>query len=182
MKVLKLNQQGIPSDWLNHTEAATLIVKNQVVWSLGDGSTTVYGGVSKSGLRSVLDIPAIIATKGRVHSNSPSPTLSNTLLFRRDNYRCLYCGNFFSRVDLTRDHIIPRGQGGKDLWMNVVAACKGCNNRKGCRTPEQANMPLLAVPFTPNPYEYLFLSARAVNEDQLVYLSSRWRDHRQWAA
>ncbi len=44
-----------------------------------------------------------------------------------------------------------------DTWGNVVSACRRCNNAKASRTPEQAGMQLLAVPFTPTYAEYIFL-------------------------
>lgn len=102
------------------------------------------------------------------------------MLFRRDNYLCLYCGQSFCSQELTRDHVLPRAQGGKDIWTNVVSACKRCNHTKGNRTPEQANMPLLAVPFAPNPFEYLYLSNRHIITDQMDYLSKQFSNHRDW--
>ena len=83
--------------------------------------------------------------------------LCNRTLFRRDDHRCLYCGGQFSRSELTRDHVVPISRGGSDKWENVVAACKRCNWLKDCQTPEEAHMPLLAVPFRPNTYEWHYL-------------------------
>lgn len=37
---------------------------------------------------------------------------------------CGYCGGEFSYQKLTRDHIVPVSQGGRDLWMNVVTCCR----------------------------------------------------------
>jgi len=37
--------------------------------------------------------------------------------------------------ELSRDHIRPFSQGGTDVWMNVVTACRRCNNHKASRTP-----------------------------------------------
>jgi HNH endonuclease len=34
----------------------------------------------------------------------------------------------------TIDHITPRSRGGRNGWLNTVAACHGCNQRKGDRT------------------------------------------------
>ncbi|MEZ4547506.1 MAG: HNH endonuclease [Thermodesulfobacteriota bacterium] len=55
---------------------------------------------------------------------------------------CQYCRKKFSRVELTIDHVIPRSQGGKSVWHNVVCCCVDCNRKKGGRTPEQARMKL----------------------------------------
>jgi hypothetical protein len=64
----------------------------------------------------------------------------------RDGYRCQYCGLRFHGGDLTLDHIIPRSQGGKNSWENLVACCRKDNHRKADRTPEEADMPLLRRP------------------------------------
>lgn len=64
----------------------------------------------------------------------------------RDGNRCRYCGRRVDWTDRksakggTYDHVIPRGP---NTAENVVVACRGCNSRKGARTPEQAGMPLL---------------------------------------
>lgn len=78
------------------------------------------------------------------------PTRANVL--RRDRNRCAYCGG---RAD-TLDHVRPRCQNGRDRWDNLVAACHVCNGSKGGRTPEQAGMRLLWIPYRPTP-EQLFL-------------------------
>jgi 5-methylcytosine-specific restriction endonuclease McrA len=65
---------------------------------------------------------------------------------------------------------LPRSRGGKDTWTNVVSACKPCNQRKGARLPEEANMPLLAVPFQPTFSELLYLQNHNILEDQMQYL------------
>jgi 5-methylcytosine-specific restriction endonuclease McrA len=71
-------------------------------------------------------------------------TRKNILL--RDNHQCQYCGETFSAVDLTLDHVIPRSRGGGSTWENLVAACSTCNRRKADQTPEEAEMPLLRRP------------------------------------
>jgi hypothetical protein len=137
----------------------------------------LYGGTcARTGLRTVVDVNSIIATFG--HTGNPgnlrgsayTPPLNNQTLFRRDAYLCLYCGARFSYSLLSRDHVTPFSRGGKDAWSNVVSACRRCNNAKASRTPEQAGMQLLAVPFTPTYAEYIFLKGRRVLADQMEYL------------
>jgi 5-methylcytosine-specific restriction enzyme A len=43
---------------------------------------------------------------------------------------CHYCGGKFSPGDLTMDHVIPLSRGGSSDKMNIVPACKECNNKK----------------------------------------------------
>ncbi len=85
-------------------------------------------------------------------------------------YLCLYCGARFADQLLSRDHVAPFSRGGQDIWSNVVTACRRCNNAKASRTPEQAGMQLLAVPFTPTYAEYIYLKGRRVLADQMEYL------------
>jgi hypothetical protein len=63
----------------------------------------------------------------------------------------------------------------------VVAACKRCNWQKDNRTPEEARMPLLAVPFRPNPWEWHFLAKDRILADQMDYLSQQFSARRDWA-
>ncbi len=177
-RVLRLNKAGVPLQWLSREEAATLVVKGQVLWSLGETNLTIRGGFNNRGLRSILNIPTIIATEGDVfHHDHHVPMVCNRLLFRRDRNICLYCGEQFSTDRLTRDHVQPRSRGGKEKWTNLVSACRRCNQRKGNRTPEEAKMPLLAVPFKPNKMEYLALANRNILADQMEFLRSGFSKH-----
>ena len=67
--------------------------------------------------------------------------VTNTFLFARDDYRCMYCGRtpheFKHRECLTRDHLIPLSRGGGNEWTNVVTACSTCNTKKGSRLPDE---------------------------------------------
>ena len=76
---------------------------------------------------------------------SAGPAWSRRGLMARDGHRCGYCGDPASTVD----HILPRSRGGRNTWRNTVAACGGCNQRKGDRTPDEAGMRLRVAPRTP---------------------------------
>jgi len=172
-QILKLNKAGQALRWINLEQAVTLYAREQVIWSYGEDSLRLMGGVNRSsGKRTYLDLAPVIAIDGSVHRDDVrTPALTNRALFSRDGNLCTYCGNTFENRLLTRDHIIPRGQGGKDIWTNVTSSCKRCNNHKGCRTPDQANMSLLCVPYKPNRAEYLALSNRkSILVDQMDFL------------
>ncbi len=49
---------------------------------------------------------------------------------RRSTGICYYCGRTFKPAELTMDHIVPLGRGGKSAKGNVVPACKECNTKK----------------------------------------------------
>jgi 5-methylcytosine-specific restriction endonuclease McrA len=174
--ILRADVAGMPLEWVDYREAARLYTQGQVAYACGSPLCTLRGGHSAAtGLRTVLEISSIIATVG--HTGNPGntrhdyiPPLNNQTLFRRDGYLCLYCAQRFTSSDLSRDHIRPFSQGGRDTWNNVVTACRRCNNQKASRTPEQAKMQLIAVPFTPTYAEYIFLKGRRVLADQMEYL------------
>ena len=64
----------------------------------------------------------------------------NRAILRRDEFVCQYKGCNCKAV--TVDHVVPRCQGGKSTWGNLVGCCRHCNEKKGGRTPEQAGMEL----------------------------------------
>lgn len=173
VRLLSLDAHGRVLDWISWQDASCLYARGAVAWTLGEPCLTVHGGVCRAtGARSTLDLHPIIAARGhaRGHALDPTPALSNAALFARDQHLCLYCGKHFSRQLLTRDHVMPLSRGGRDIWENVVSACFHCNSRKGGRTPQQASMPLLAVPYRPSWIEHLILSNRNILADQMAFL------------
>jgi hypothetical protein len=65
--------------------------------------------------------------------------------------------------------------------MNVVTACRGCNHRKGSRTPEEAHMPLLYVPYRVCRNEGFIISNRHILADQMEFLSASLPKYSRWA-
>lgn len=174
-RVLSLDAHGRILDWISWQDAACLYAREAIAWTLGDPCLTIHGGYNRLlGEQSTLELHPIIAARGhaRGHALDPTPALTNAALFARDAYLCMYCGNDFPRQHLTRDHVQPVSRGGRDVWENVVCACYHCNSRKGGRTPQQAGMPLLAVPFRPSWVEHLILSNRHILADQMAFLTS----------
>ena len=175
-QVLRTDIAGMPLEWINYREAVRLYHLGQVEYVCGSLIYKVYGGISSlTRQRSVVEVNSIVATRGHSHAlskNGPeyAPPLSNAALFARDARLCLYCGNQFPTKDLSRDHVRPMSMGGEDEWNNVVTACKRCNNHKAGRTPEQAGMKLLAIPFVPTHAEYVYLRGRRVLADQMQFL------------
>jgi 5-methylcytosine-specific restriction endonuclease McrA len=175
--ILRLNVAGSPIEWLTWQEATTLYARRLVTWTLGDTIRTVWGGTSRlSGTRSSIALHSIIACTGELHGGRPKkPALCNKILFRRDQNLCMYCGKQFTDRDLSCDHIVPTSRGGRNTWVNVVAACKRCNHYKQNRTPEEAGMELLALPFEPNAAEYLALmNSKRIRADQMDFLKAQF--------
>ncbi len=173
--VLKIDKSGRPIRWVSREMATSLMCSGKVLWSFGDHCITMRGGYNRLGERSVIRLSPIIAVDGAIKKYAINIPLTNKYLFRRDQQLCMYCGQHFSREVLTRDHILPRSRGGKDVWTNVVSACRSCNQRKGARLPEEANMPLLAVPFKPTFSELLYLQNHHILADQMQYLAKGFK-------
>lgn len=177
--ILRLDVTGQPIRWIPWQEAVTLHTREMIAWSAGDMDFTFHGGTNRdSGLQSVVTVSSIIAVKGMSRDCTGQgliPPLSNRELFLRDGHMCMYCGRECHDSMLTRDHVVPLSRGGRDCWSNVVTACRSCNHAKEARTPEEAGLSLLAVPFTPNRAEYLVLSNRRILNDQMAFLSKRFR-------
>ena len=170
--ILKLNRSGLPMGWMSREETVCAYVKKQILWSCGEQTIPIVGGIGREGKRTVVNLPSIISVSGDLKIRRSRIPLENRYLFRRDRNMCLYCGKSFCTSDLSCDHVTPRAQGGKNTWMNVVTACCRCNHRKGNRTPEQAGMKLLAIPFEPNQFEFLYLANKRILADQMDFLKS----------
>ena len=173
--VLAVDVAGLPVGWMRWQKAVYHMLAGDVTWSLGQSDTVIYGGTNRRGERSSLEIPPIIAIRGEDASGllAITPALTSETLFARDRHVCMYCGERLPARQLTKDHVHPVSRGGLNTWENVVTACKPCNNRKAARTPEEARMPLLAVPYAPSHAENLILLNRRILADQMEFLASR---------
>jgi hypothetical protein len=60
-------------------------------------------------------------------------------VFKRDGFRCAYCGKTPPSVVLEVDHIEPKSKGGADDINNLITACFDCNRGK-------KNIPLTKAP------------------------------------
>ncbi len=175
VSILVLDSSGTPRRWIGIEDAVGYYYKEQVVWDLGRHAFTLHGGTSRAtGLRSMLTLRSIVAVRGdasrRARHVHHVPALTREMLFARDRFVCAYCGGRFRSGELTCEHVKPQSRGGPDTWTNLVSACKPCNLRKGNRTPEQAHMPLLYVPYVPNLHEGFILRNRRILADQMEFL------------
>lgn len=51
-------------------------------------------------------------------------------VFKRDSFRCQYCGRGAPEIVLELEHITPHSKGGSDEILNLVTSCWECNNGK----------------------------------------------------
>lgn len=98
---------------------------------------------------SEIQVPRVIRLMSYDRLPKQSVKFNRRNIFARDNNQCQYCGKKFSLSDLSLDHVVPRTQGGKSTWENIVCACLDCNVRKGGRTPKEASMKLIRQPVKP---------------------------------
>ena len=96
-----------------------------------------------------IKVPAVVRLLRYVKLGRRKPPLSKYNLLARDNSCCQYCSITLHKREATIDHVVPRSQGGRTSWDNVVTACNPCNRKKGGRTPSEAGMQLLAKPVQP---------------------------------
>jgi hypothetical protein len=175
--VLQLDIQGTPQAWITLEHAASHVATGSVAWVQGDGPLrTLRGGWNvASGRQSRIEVYPIVALAGAARVNLfdlvPAPTKAK--LFRRDRHTCAYCGQRFAERDLQCEHIVPASRGGGWTWMNLVSACAGCNGAKADRTPEEARMPLVYLPYVPSRFESFLLEGRHIRADVHDWLASR---------
>ena len=84
----------------------------------------------------------------------------------RDEFECAYCG--VSSKSLTVDHVIPLSRGGKSNFENCVAACKGCNAKKGDKLPSEIHMYIHKKLYQPTIAEFLRLKLKKLGLDVVL--------------
>lgn len=122
----------------------------------------------------VVRVPAVVRLLGVV-GRKKVVKFSRINVLTRDGFACQYCGEPKPMRELNYDHVVPRSQGGKTTWENIVAACYRCNARKGSRTPEQAGMRLLTRPVKPKSLPIAHLRIESLRE-----IPECWRSWLYW--
>jgi 5-methylcytosine-specific restriction endonuclease McrA len=133
-----------------------------------------YDEIVYSGHTLVLRMPAVVRLLQKV-ARRKAVRFSRMNVLARDNWTCQYCGHKFPTRALNYDHVIPRSQGGKTGWENIVTACYGCNDRKANRTPRQAGMRLLRQPVKPTS-----LPVVALHFDPASSIPEAWANWVYW--
>jgi 5-methylcytosine-specific restriction endonuclease McrA len=96
--------------------------------------------------RHSIRVPSVIRLLEYRRIPHQTRALSRKNILMRDRYTCQYCHRTLPSSELTLDHVVPRSRAGETTWENLVACCHPCNNRKGSRTPDEANMKLSRAP------------------------------------
>jgi len=175
--VLQLDLQGTPQAWIGLEQAACQVATGSVAWVEGEAPlATLRGGWNAAAQRqSRIEVWPIVALRNasRVNLFDIVPALTKPRLLRRDRFTCAYCAGRFAERDLQCEHIVPASRGGAASWMNLVAACAHCNGAKANRTPEEARMPLVYLPYVPSRFESFLLEGRPIRADVHAWLAAR---------
>lgn len=150
MQVLVLNQTYEPLQFCNPRRAVVLLLSGKAEQL--EPSNSVFRSPSLA-----VVVPAVI----RLLSYIRRPYLRNVAfnkrnIMKRDSFTCQYCGG--NGHAMTIDHVIPKSNGGKTVWENVVCCCPPCNLRKANKTIKTAQMKLIRHPTRPKSMFYLNLS------------------------
>lgn len=127
MKTLVLNADFIP---LNLVPLSTISWQEAICLIYKDKATAIdyYDKVVHSPTKA-MQVPSVIVLRKYAYFKKFAK-LSKYNIKLRDEFKCQYCGKTFSHHSLTIDHVTPKAKGGKNIWTNMVAACKPCNSHK----------------------------------------------------
>ena len=139
MPVLVLNASYEPINVCAARRAIVLVLK-------GVASAEEISGHTVHAARRGFRLPSVIRLLEYRRIPHQTRALSRKNILMRDRYTCQYCHRTLPSGELTLDHVLPRSRSGDSTWENLVACCHSCNNRKGGRTPEEADMRLMRQP------------------------------------
>ena len=122
----------------------------------------------------LIKIPSVVRLLNAIRRHKKPVKFSRVNIYGRDRYTCQFCGDKKPIAELTYDHVVPRSQGGKTTWTNIVTACEMCNRKKANRTPDQAGMRLLAQPVQPKAMPALVITISRES------VPDAWRDYVYW--
>jgi 5-methylcytosine-specific restriction endonuclease McrA len=149
--ILLLNATYEPLAVVTRGRALSLLMRGRVEPACADE-------VELRTVSQVIHIPTVIRLRYYVKAPRRGLRWSRRAVLQRDRHTCIYCGmqpgqkqrgRVLKHNDFTIDHILPVSRGGRNTWGNTACACPLCNQRKGNRTPHEANMKLRWEPKTP---------------------------------
>lgn len=120
-----------------------------------------------------MKVPAVVRVLGKIKRHRKPLKFSRVNVYSRDDWQCQFCGTCGAMEDLTYDHVVPRSQGGKTTWSNIVTSCPSCNSKKANKTPTQAGMSLRKKPVQPVGLPGVTLGVRQIPEIWRPYVSGR---------
>lgn len=111
-----------------------------------------------------MEMPSVMALTryGEQQLYKPLPFDADAM-FYRDGFMCMYEGRVMSKNALTVEHLVPQSRLRREgapksaihSFLNCVSASRRANNRKGDKTPEEADMHPLIAPWDPRGIDLL---------------------------
>lgn len=135
---------------ISYTPVGTVSWEKAIVWVL-ERIVDVVDEYPTKQIRTVnwaVNMPSIVKFVKPIYKKK-IVKFSRHNIYLRDKGRCQYCNIKCLRDDWEYEHVLPRCQGGRTCFENIVVACTSCNQKKAHRTPEQAGMRLLSKPIRP---------------------------------
>ncbi len=114
----------------------------------------------------IIRIPRVILLQAYDRVPKRHVRFSRHNIYVRDGNACQFCGQRLPRSELNLDHVIPRSQGGKTAWDNVVTSCIPCNRRKAMHAPAQVGMKLIRPPSRPRWTPFMDMSLKEIRYDE----------------
>ena len=142
MKALKLDATYRPVEVIDAIEALILCI-------IGKAKAVETYAKEICSTSKSFKLPAVIVLTNVVRYRFNCIVCNRQNVIWRDGNKCQYCSKTFPTEKLTVDHVLPKSRGGKKSWTNLVASCKKCNQKKGCRTPSECGMIPIRQPTKP---------------------------------
>lgn len=150
-RIQVLNASYEPLTSTSIGRAVSLVLSGDAVIHEHNGATLR----SVSGVELPLPISIRLERYVRVPFTYAPARWSKAGVLERDKRICAYCGKYADTID----HIDPRSRyenrQDADTWMNTIASCLLCNNKKADRTPKEARMVLRFEPEIPMKYHFV---------------------------
>lgn len=150
-QVLVLNAGYEPLSLVSVRRAVVLLLREKA--EMLEATQSMLQGANYS-----LPVPLVIRLVHYVRLPHRRVPATRAAIMLRDGFICQYCGATPGRHELTVDHVVPRSRGGRHDWLNLVTACKHCNQVKGSSLLSEVDMRLLRKPFEPNYVALVLLS------------------------
>ena len=144
-KVLLLNADYLPLDIIS--------IEKAYIHLCNEKADLVYTyDIPLQGVKKEYPYPSVIRLKHYANVNKPSKLhepYNRRNVYKRDGGKCQYCGEEITFAKMTIDHVVPRANGGKTNWTNIVTCCKRCNTVKDCVPLDETGMKLIKAPEIP---------------------------------
>jgi 5-methylcytosine-specific restriction endonuclease McrA len=164
MKVLVLNMDYSPINVTTLQKGFKLVFKGKAEVVSHDEDNPIMTD------RKEYRRPSVIRLLKYVYIPFKKVTLSRTNIYRRDDYKCIYCGD---NDNLTLDHVVPKCKGGANTWTNLVTCCSDCNIKKGDKDLDvwlkESGLKMRHKPFKPT-YLYFVEKIQRVRPDWKIFV------------